>query len=53
MCTFQRILAEQSPVIPIVARHVSVAANQRVGNYSPSPIFPYSLWNAEELFIRQ
>jgi peptide/nickel transport system substrate-binding protein len=49
----QRILAEQSPVIPIVARHVSVAANQRVGNYSPSAIFPYSLWNVEELFIRQ
>jgi peptide/nickel transport system substrate-binding protein len=49
----QRILAEQLPAIPIVARHVSVAANQRVGNYSPSAIFPYSLWNAEELFIRQ
>jgi peptide/nickel transport system substrate-binding protein len=49
----QRILAEQLPVIPIVARHISVAANQRVGNYSPSAIFPYSLWNAEELFIRQ
>jgi peptide/nickel transport system substrate-binding protein len=49
----QRIIAEQSPVISIVARHVSVAANQRVGNYSPSPIFPFSLWNAEELFIRQ
>src|SRR5215475_9745662 len=49
----QRILAEQSPVIPIVARHVSVAANQRVGNYSPSAVMPLSLWNAEELFIRQ
>lgn len=49
----QKILAEQSPVIPVVARHVSVAANQRVGNYSPSAIFPSSLWNAEELFIRQ
>ena len=49
----QRILAEQLPVIPIVARHVSVAANQRVGNYSPSAIFPFSLWNAEELFVRQ
>jgi peptide/nickel transport system substrate-binding protein len=49
----QRILAEQSPVIPIVARHVSVAANQRVGNYSPSAIIPFSLWNAEELFVRQ
>jgi len=49
----QQILAEQLPIIPIVARHVSVAANQRVGNYSPSAIFPFSLWNAEELFIRQ
>jgi peptide/nickel transport system substrate-binding protein len=49
----QRIMAEQLPVIPIVARHISVAANQRIGNYSPSPVLPYSLWNAEELFIRR
>jgi peptide/nickel transport system substrate-binding protein len=49
----QRILAEQLPVIPIVARHLPVAANQRVGNYSPSPVLPYSLWNAEELFVRR
>ena len=49
----QRILAEQSPIIPVVARHPLVAANQRVGNYSPSAVLPYSLWNAEELFIRQ
>jgi peptide/nickel transport system substrate-binding protein len=48
----QRILAEQLPVIPVVARHIPVAANQRVGNYSPSPVLPYSLWNAEELFVR-
>ena len=49
----QRIVADASPVIPIVARHVVSAANSRVGNLSPSPIFPYSLWNAEELFIKQ
>jgi peptide/nickel transport system substrate-binding protein len=49
----QRILAEQLPLIPVVARHVSAAANQRVGNYSPSAIFPFSLWNAEELFVRK
>jgi peptide/nickel transport system substrate-binding protein len=49
----QLILAEQLPVIPIVARHVIVAANTRLGNYRPSTIFPYSLWNADELFIRQ
>jgi peptide/nickel transport system substrate-binding protein len=49
----QRILAEQLPIIPIVARHICVAANQRVGDHLPSVIFPFSLWNAEELFIRQ
>jgi len=49
----QRIVADASPVIPIVARHVVSAANSHVGNFSPSPMFPYSLWNAEELFIKQ
>jgi peptide/nickel transport system substrate-binding protein len=49
----QRILAEQLPIIPIVVRHICVAANQHVGNHHPSAIFPFSLWNAEELFIVQ
>jgi peptide/nickel transport system substrate-binding protein len=48
----QRILAEQLPLIPIVARHVIVGANQRVGNFRPTPMLPFSLWNAEELFIK-
>ena len=49
----QRIVADASPVITIVARHVVSASNSRVGNFSPSPMFPYSMWNAEELFIKQ
>ncbi|MCA1577673.1 MAG: ABC transporter substrate-binding protein [Acidobacteria bacterium] len=49
----QRIVANESPVIPVVSRHVVSAANSRVGNFSPSPIFPYSMWNADELFIKQ
>lgn len=49
----QKILAEQLPVIPIIARHVTAAANTRVGNYRPSTLVPYSLWNAEELFVRK
>ena len=48
----QRIVADASPVITIVARHVVSGANSRVGNFSPSPMSPYSMWNAEELFIR-
>ena len=49
----QRIVADASPVVPLVSRHVVSAANSRVGNFSPSPVFPYSMWNAEELFIKQ
>lgn len=49
----QNIMAEQLPVIPIVARHITTAANTRVGNYRPGTILPYSLWNAEELFVKQ
>lgn len=48
----QHILAEQLPVIPLVARHLTAAAQRRTGNYRPSALPPYSLWNAEELFIR-
>jgi peptide/nickel transport system substrate-binding protein len=48
----QRIMADASPVIPIVTRHVVSAASSRVGNFSPSPMFPYSMWNADELFIK-
>lgn len=48
----QSIMAEESPIIPIAARHIVSAANQRIGNFSPSSVFPYSLWNADELFIK-
>lgn len=48
----QRLMAEQMPIIPIVSRHVVSAAHQRLGNYRPSNIFPFSCWNIEELFVR-
>jgi peptide/nickel transport system substrate-binding protein len=48
----QAILAERLPVIPLAARHLTAAANRRVGNHRPSALLPYSLWNAEELFVR-
>lgn len=47
----QIILAEQLPVIPLVARHIACAANERVGNHRPSTVFPFSMWNAEELYV--
>jgi peptide/nickel transport system substrate-binding protein len=49
----QRIIVEQSPIIPVVSRHIVSAANVRVGNHKPSTVLPYSLWNSEELFIAQ
>jgi peptide/nickel transport system substrate-binding protein len=48
----QLLMAEQMPLIPIVTRHIAVAANTRVHNYRPSPLPPFSLWNAEELFVK-
>ena len=49
----QNIMLEQMPLIPVVSRHVIAGANTRIGNYRPSPIIPFSLWNADELFVRQ
>ena len=49
----QAIMAEEMPVIPIVSRHVVSAANERIGNFVPASFLPFSLWNAERLFVRQ
>jgi peptide/nickel transport system substrate-binding protein len=49
----QKIMAEQLPIIPLVTRHIAVAASARIGNYRPSTLPPFSLWNAEELFVKQ
>jgi len=48
----QGIIADEMPVIPITSRHIVSAANENVGNFSPSGILPFSLWNADRLFIR-
>jgi peptide/nickel transport system substrate-binding protein len=49
----QSIMAEETPVISIVSRHVVLAANSRVGNFVPASFLPYSLWNAERLFVKE
>lgn len=48
----QQIVVEESPIIPIVTRHVLSAVSTRIGNYAPSVVMPNSVWNAEELFIK-
>lgn len=49
----QVIMANEMPVVPIVSRHIVSAVNDRVGNLSPSAILPYSLWNADRLFVKK
>jgi peptide/nickel transport system substrate-binding protein len=49
----QSIMADEMPIVPIVSRHVITGVNQRVGNYSASSILPFSMWNADRLYIKQ
>ena len=48
----QSIMVEEMPVVPIVSRHIVSGVNERVGNLAPSGILPYSLWNADRLFVK-
>jgi hypothetical protein len=41
------------PVICIVSPHVLAGASERVGNFRPSILRPYGLWNADELYLRR
>jgi peptide/nickel transport system substrate-binding protein len=49
----QAIYREEMPVVPLVARHVVTGASSSIGNYNPSAILPYSLWNVDDLFRKQ
>lgn len=48
----QTAMSEEMPIVPIVSRHIVSAANERIGNISPSSILPFSMWNADRLFVR-
>lgn len=49
----QQILWENAPVIYLISPHVLVGAKDRIGNFYPAILGNYTLWNAEQLFIRQ
>ncbi|HZQ52373.1 MAG TPA: ABC transporter substrate-binding protein [Bryobacteraceae bacterium] len=49
----QQILWENAPVIYLISPHILVGAKDRVGNFRPAILGTYTLWNAEQLFIRQ
>ncbi len=47
----QQIVAENLPVICLVSPDILVGAGDRIGNFRPAILDPYTLWNVEELYI--
>jgi peptide/nickel transport system substrate-binding protein len=49
----QHLMFENVPAIYLVSPNVLVGASDRVGNFHPAVLSSYTLWNAEQLFVRQ
>lgn len=48
----QQLISEQLPFIFLATPNILAAADPRVGNFHPAILDPYTLWNADELYIR-
>lgn len=48
----QQLIAENLPFIFLATPNILVGADSRVGNFHPAVLDPYTLWNADELYIR-
>jgi peptide/nickel transport system substrate-binding protein len=48
----QKLIAENLPFIFLGTPNILASANARVGNFHPAVIDPYTLWNADELYVR-
>ena len=48
----QQIEAENLPLIPLASPNILVGARNRIGNFHPAVLDPYTIWNIEQLFIR-
>ena len=48
----QTIVAEQLPMIFLAAPHILVGARADLGNFQPSVLDHYTLWNVERMFLR-
>lgn len=47
----QQIVAQNLPMICLVSPDILVGARDRIGNFRPAILDPYTLWNVEELYI--
>jgi peptide/nickel transport system substrate-binding protein len=48
----QQLIAENLPFIFLGTPNILAGANSRVGNFHPAILDPYTLWNADELYVR-
>jgi peptide/nickel transport system substrate-binding protein len=48
----QEIEAKETPIVSLLSPNVLVVAKQKVGNFRPAVLDHYTLWNAEELYLR-
>ena len=48
----QQIIEQNVPVIFTASPHILTGAKDRIGNFRPSILDPYVLWNVEELYVR-
>ncbi len=47
----QQIVAQDLPVICLASPDILVGAKDRIGNFDPAILDPYTLWNVEQLYI--
>jgi peptide/nickel transport system substrate-binding protein len=48
----QQLIAENLPFIFLGTPNLLAGATARVGNFHPAVLDPYTLWNADELYVR-
>ena len=48
----QEIIAQEVPIICLASPDILVAAKNRVRNFQPAILDPYTLWNIEELYLQ-
>ena len=47
----QQLISENLPFIFLATPNILAAADARVGNFHPAVLDPYTLWNADELYL--
>lgn len=48
----QQLISENLPFIFLATPNILTGADARVGNFHPALLDPYTLWNADELYVR-